>query len=113
MIDNRDACLANVIAVCRVKGSDVQAGEGGAGKKAGEQKGTVKVLVISGCPIEIGGDGPGIGGGGADGEAASDKTAGGLGGVEVGKEMCGYQMVDEVATELEWATSSKAEGNVV
>ena len=81
VVNDRDMFLANIVTVGRVERSKIGAGEGGASEKASKEEGTIRVLVVGGCPIERGRNRPGVRGGGFDGKAVGDKTLGGLGGV--------------------------------
>jgi hypothetical protein len=78
VVDKRDAVLANVVAVGRMKGADVGPGEGGTSKEVSVEEGTVGVLVVSSGPVERSRDGAGTDGSSEGSEAASDKAGRGL-----------------------------------
>jgi hypothetical protein len=110
LFDKGKAVLTDVVPVSGMKRANIRTGKGSAGKKTGEEQSAVRVLVISGGPVEGGRDRPGSRRGSDSGsKRARDEASRGLGGVEESKEVGVDEVVDEMTAEVKGAAGGKAQ----
>jgi hypothetical protein len=110
LFDKGKAVLTDVVPVSGMKRANVRTGKGSAGKKTGEEQSAVRVLVISGGPVEGGRDRPGSRRGSDSGsKRARDEASRGLGGVEESEEVGVDEVVDEMTAEIKGVAGGKAQ----